>query len=76
MTTAQTNRLWSMKNLGQFAKAIYAFVVAGLSSIATVLINDASLGDLTDGQWVTAVLAAIVAGGGVYLIPNAPKERT
>lgn len=57
-------------NVGLYAKAIYAFVVAGLGAIATVLVNDASVGDLTDGQWVTVALAALVAGGGVFGIPN------
>lgn len=58
-----------MKWAAQFGKATYAAVVAGLGSIATVLVNDASLGDLTDGQWITAALVALVAGGGVYGIP-------
>lgn len=53
------------------AKAIYAFVVAGLGSIVTVLVDDASIGDLTDGQWASAILVALVAGGGVYGLKNA-----
>lgn len=57
-------------NPALYAKAIYAFVVAGLGAIATVLVDNASLGDLTDGQWVTVVLAALVAGGGVFGISN------
>ena len=56
-------------NFGQFGKAVYAAVVAFLGSVATVLVDDAGFGDLTDGQWVTAVLAAIVAAGGVYFVP-------
>lgn len=57
-------------NLATYAKAIYAFVIAGLGALATVLVDNASVGDLTDGQWVTVVLAALVAGGGVFAIPN------
>ncbi len=56
-------------NWAQFGKATYALVVAFLGSIATVLVDDAGLGDLTDGQWITAALAAIVAAGGVYFVP-------
>jgi hypothetical protein len=56
------------------AKAIYAFIVAGLGAIATVLVGDAGFSDITDGQWVTIALAALVAGGGVFGIPNAPRE--
>ena len=55
----------------KYAKAIYAFVVAGLGSLAAVLVGDVSFGDVTDGQWVTVVLAALVAGGGVFGIKNA-----
>ena len=55
------------------AKAWYAGAIAVLGSLATVLVGDASFGDLTSGQWVTIALAALVAGGGVYGIANQPK---
>jgi hypothetical protein len=57
-------------NPALYAKAIYAFIVAGLGSLAAVLVGDLGLGDLSDGQWVVVVLAALVAGGGVFGIPN------
>lgn len=57
----------------EYAKAITAAVVAFLGSIATVLVDDASLGDLTDGQWVTAVIALLVGLGAVWAIPNKPS---
>lgn len=57
----------------QAAKAIYATVIAGLGALVVPLVGDTGFGDLTTGQWVTIVLAALVAGGGVYGIPNAPK---
>jgi hypothetical protein len=60
--------------MAKFAKAIYALVVAGLGSLAAVLVGDVGIGDLSAGQWVTIALAAIVAGGGVYGISNAPPE--
>ena len=63
-------------NIGQFAKAVYAFVIAGLGALATPLVADAGFGDLTTGQWVTVALAALVAGGGVYGIRNAPPAPT
>lgn len=59
-----------MKNTGLYAKAIYAGLVAGLGALATVLVGDADFGSVTDGQWVTIVLAALVAAGGVWQIPN------
>ena len=55
-----------------FAKAIFATVVAGLGSLTTVLVGDAGLADVKDGQWATIILAALVAGGGVYGITNKP----
>ena len=57
----------------QFAKAIYAALVAGLGSLAAILVGDVGLGDVSSGQWVTVVLAALVAGGGVFGIRNAPS---
>jgi hypothetical protein len=60
-------------NPAVYAKAIYAFVVAGLGALAAVLVGDAGVGDLSDGQWVAVVLAALVAGGGVFGIPNKPS---
>lgn len=57
-----------------YAKAIYAAIVAGLGALAAVLVGDVGLGDLSDGQWVTVVLAALVAGGGVAGIKNAEPE--
>ena len=56
-----------------FAKAVYSAIVAALSGLVTVLVGDAGFGDLTAGQWVTIVLAALIAGGGTYGITNGPK---
>ena len=53
------------------AKAIFAAAIAFLGSVATVLVGDVGFGDVTDGQWVVAVLAGLVAGGGVFGITNA-----
>ena len=58
----------------QVAKALYAWAVAGLGSLAAVLVGDVGFTDVTAGQWVTVVLAALVSGGGVYGIRNAPSE--
>lgn len=61
-----------MTGLGQFAKAIYASLVAGLGSLAAVLVGDSSFSAVTAGQWVTIVLATLIAGGGTYGITNKP----
>jgi hypothetical protein len=55
-------------------KAVYAAVIAALSGLVTVLVGDIGFGDLSSGQWVTIVLAALVAGGGTYGISNTPSK--
>lgn len=60
--------------IGTIAKAIYAGLIAGLGALAAPLVGDVGVGDLTAGQWITVALAALVAGGGVYGIRNAPTE--
>ena len=57
--------------LKQAAKALYAALVAGLGALGAVLVGDVGLGDITAGQGVAIVLAALVAGGGVHRIKNA-----
>lgn len=63
-----------MKFVSQALKAFYAAVVAALSGLVTVLVGDVGFSDLTAGQWLTIVLAAVVAFGGVYGLANAPKD--
>lgn len=58
------------------AKALYAAIVAGLSSIGVVLVGDVGFDDVTAGQWVAAAVAALIAGGGVYGIRNADGGGT
>lgn len=57
-------------SLAGFVKAIYSGAVAGLGALGTVLVGDDTFSRVTDGQWVTIVLAALVSGGGVYGIQN------
>jgi hypothetical protein len=56
--------------VGKIAKALYAGAVAGLGSLAAVLVGDVGFGDVSAGQWVTVILAGLVAGGGVFGIRN------
>jgi hypothetical protein len=58
----------------QAAKAIYAAVVGFLGSLVVVMVGDVGFGDITDGQWVAAVLLGLTAGGGVYGIRNKAGE--
>lgn len=52
------------------AKAIYAGLVAGLAALGGLLVNDTALGDVTAGQWVFVISAALVALGGTYGLTN------
>ena len=62
--------------IGQALKAVYAGLVAGLGALQVALVGGQALGDLTSGQWVTIVTAAILAFGGVYGIANrAPGDQ-
>ncbi len=54
-----------------YAKAIASAVSTFLASLAVVLTGPASsFGDLTDGQWVASVSAALAAGLVVYGVRN------
>lgn len=59
-----------MSVLGQFAKAIYSAVFAGLSGLSTVLVGDTTFTHVQPGQWVSIALFALGAGGGVYGLTN------
>jgi hypothetical protein len=64
-----------MKYVAYALKAVYATVVAFLGSLVTVMVGDAGFGDITDGQWVAAVLVGLVAGGGVFGLRNVPPSE-
>lgn len=54
------------------AKAILAALIAGLGALSASLVDNKSLGDVTDGQWVAVAVAFFVALGAVYGVPNRP----
>lgn len=58
-----------------YAKAIYAGVVAALFALGVVLVGDMSFADVTDGQWVTIVLAGLTTGGGTHQIRNRAQKK-
>ncbi len=61
-----------------WAAAAYSAVLAFLSSLLTA-VGGAQTGfdSVTDGQWLTAVVAALAAFGGAagltYWVPNSPR---
>ncbi|GAB3314706.1 hypothetical protein GCM10027451_29830 [Geodermatophilus aquaeductus] len=61
-----------------WAAALYSAVLAFLSSLLTALGGaDTGFDSITAGQWLTAVIAALVAFGGAagltYYVPNKPR---
>jgi hypothetical protein len=56
--------------MSKYAKAIVGALVAGLTALLPVLD-----GGVTAAEWVTAVVAFLVALGVVWAVPNAPAEK-
>jgi hypothetical protein len=61
-------------NWRQFGKAAFGGIIAFGGALTTVMIGDVGFGDLTDGQWVSAVLAGLIAAAGVWGIPYVPSK--
>ena len=62
-------------NYGQFGKAAFSGVLAFAGSLVIVMVGSVGFGDITDGQWVSAVLAGLISAGGVYGIPYVPAKK-
>ena len=60
--------------MAQYLKAFVASLIAFLTSLSTALVDDKSISEITDGQWVVAVLALLVAFSAVWSVPNTPPE--
>lgn len=61
-----------------WAAAVFSAVLAFLSSLLTALGGaDTGFGSITAGQWLTAMISALVAFGGAagltYYVPNRPR---
>ncbi|MGH7791486.1 MAG: hypothetical protein ACREOB_04145 [Thermodesulfobacteriota bacterium] len=54
----------------EYIKAIYGAILAFLSSIATVMVGDVTFGAISQGQWLTAAIAGLVTGGGIFGVAN------
>ena len=51
---------------GKILKALYSAAVAFLGMLTMVLVGSSTFGDITDGQWVAAILFALTAAGGTF----------
>lgn len=59
----------------QYLKAFVGCLTAFLSSLVVVMVGDVGFGDITDGQWVVAVLAALGSLAAVWAVPNSEKDK-
>jgi hypothetical protein len=54
-------------------KAIVGAAIAGLGALGSILVGDASFGDVTDGQWVFVALTLLTAFSAIWATPNTTK---
>ncbi len=57
-----------------YIKALYAAAVGFLGQLAIVLVGDVTFAEISNGQWVTAFLFALIAFGGVLGWQAAPAS--
>ena len=51
---------------GRLLKAFYSAAVAFLGALSTILVGSATFADVTEGQWTTLTLTALLAFGGTF----------
>lgn len=60
--------------MSKYLKAFVGALIAFLTALSTALVDDKSFSDITDGQWVVAVIALLGAFAAVWAAPNTPPE--
>lgn len=60
--------------MSKYLKAFVGALIALLSALSTALVDDKSIGDLSDGQWVVAAIAFLTAFAAIWAVPNTPLE--
>ena len=60
--------------MSQYLKAVVGALIAFLTALSTALVDDKSFSDISDGQWVVAVIALLTAFAAVWAAPNTPPE--
>lgn len=60
--------------MSTYLKAFVGAVIAFLTSLSTALVDDKGFADITDGQWVVAVIALLSAFAAIWAVPNTPPE--
>jgi hypothetical protein len=58
----------TFEKVAPYAKAIIAALVSFLTAVSTALED----GHISAQEWVTALIALLIAGGAVWRVPNRP----
>ena len=58
----------TFEKVAPYAKAIIGALIAFLTAIVTALDS----GGISAAEWVTAVVALLIAGGAIFSVPNKP----
>ena len=60
-----------MEKIAPYWKAVVGFVAPG-AVLLSAAVTEASKGGehITDGEWITAILAMIITSAGVWAVPN------
>ena len=61
-----------LKFFAKASRGVFAGLVMFVGTTGAFLVNDTTLGDITDGQWFYVVGATLTAAGGVWGFTN-PK---
>lgn len=60
--------------VAKYGKAVVGAVLAGAAALTTALQADGNLGALTVADWMTVLVAVVVAAGGVAAVSGAPMH--
>jgi uncharacterized membrane protein len=63
-----------MNTVSRYWKAIIAFIGPGAVLVGAATLSESAGGDrITQSEWIVALVACVVASGGVAVAKNAPK---
>ena len=64
-----------MEKIAPYYKAVTGLLVPFLGSLGTALLSDSAGGSsITAGEWLSAIVIGLVAGGTVFAVPNKDPE--
>lgn len=71
LALAHERQVQTMDKIAPYYKAVAGVLVAFLTSLGSALLEDSAGGSsVTASEWITAVVAGLVVGGGVFVAPR------